>query len=196
MNKLLIQENFILKNNDAKKVHKKTIEWLKQIKANIIQCSPEIIRAIHEKKFHPDNEFIWDHWNPYFWKKELVITLNNYKQNVNIVFSIFRIKETPILNAINKRWWSLLLLDYMEHIDIDNTYLKQNIYNKKTIDMMIKDILFSSFSLMSITLLLIGFFLLIFQGINSFSVIIIFSSLFFLLPMSIWIKKIQKLSIS
>lgn len=201
MKEPFIRKSFNLEDSDVESVHSKTIDWFKKNKAKIVEDKPHSIRASHEKlrtwiftrSYHRTYR---QHICPLYWRKEIIINFNRTKNGVDVMISIFLTNEVHLLDHIRKRWWNLLVLDYMDHMEIDCSEFKRSFYTEETRGKMIRDILTSPIISYPILVLIAALFFTMVPGGVVMSIGFLPYLLSHLIPMSISINKVSKLTSS
>lgn len=199
MKQPFIQESFSFEGSDVELVHSKTVEWMRHNDAKIVEDAPDRVRAFHEKHIAGiyarqwSKAFHWSHWNPIFWRKEIVVDLIPGEDSVEVVFSIFLTSDVNLLDHVCKRWWTLLLLDYMSHLEVNNTAYKSSFYSKETSKNMIKDMLLSPVMFEPVYMVII-FILLVKLNLGWISILPVIYGLRYVVPLSGWIYKVSKLT--
>jgi hypothetical protein len=193
MGETVINETLIIPETDIEQVFIQVIKWLERINAVVQEEKPYHISSLHVKRFTPDRRYVWSHWNPFYWEKIITIDLMKHSKGVELKFSVKSVDKPGILNDVRERWWGLVLLDFMNHMNLYDDALVKSLYPKETINKMIKDVLFSEVTVAPIILFVLGISLIYIDGINSIGLIILLSSFLFILPMSVWIRKISKM---
>lgn len=189
---LVLEHTFFLDNKHFKSVHQDTIQWINSIQAKLIKSELDHIVADHEKYFK-GVEYYWGHWNPYFWKKEISITIGEKDHGVKVYFSLKMPLTIKNPSAVRTRWWTLLLLDYMTYLSIDINEIKTKYYNETIKSAMYRDIFLSPLIVAIIPLLLGGIYITLVNGLNSIGLIILIIGITSLIPLLTWSNRIRLL---
>ena len=188
----VIEKNINVSKTDTQRIRDKTIAWLKTINATITENQPNSIKATHEQLYSSGRQYKWGHWNPIYWKKEIIITIHETETTSKIIFSIVMLRHISKPSKIRERWWTYLFLDYLNYCSLENNEVR-GFFTDKVKSEMIKDILFSPLIFGPLFSVFVGVMIVISQGINSLGLIFLSISMFFIIPMSAEITKIRTL---
>ena len=188
----VIEKTINVSNTDTQRIREKTITWLGKIKATIVENQPNYIRATHEKLYSIDREYKWGHWNPKYWKKEIIVQIQETEPMTKIVFIIERPRSFQKSSKIHERWYTYLFLDYLNYCSLEDNEVKE-FFTDKVKTEMIRDIVFSSIIFIPLFSIFIGLVLVLIQGVNSLGLIFLSLSLIFIVPMSAEMTNIRKL---
>jgi len=164
----IIDETATIQGADIEKVYDDCVGWLQLIKAIIREENkPSSIRAFHDyvDPLVSGSDIQWN-WHPKDYPKYIVIKFNKTDSAVNLRFIIEKPKGFFTQASISKyrRWWILLFIGLLKHLNIDDdlTYSKKFV-SKTNLEKMKRDILrgFSLPLLFSLIICASGIYLLI-----------------------------------